>query len=125
MPQSTKERQEALRARRLMLGMTEVRGIYLRPEQHAELKAYAKKLAKKPPIRSTPNPPLGERVTDLQRFIELYRSVGIELVPETTDDGTPWLTLKEGDPKVGGYLGFYTSIEFDKDGKFVQQSVWE
>lgn len=47
MPQSTKERQEALRARRAMLGMTEVRGIYLPPEMHAELKAYAKKLAKK------------------------------------------------------------------------------
>jgi hypothetical protein len=46
MPQTTRERQEALRARRLMLGMTEVRGIYLPPEAHAELKAYAKKLAK-------------------------------------------------------------------------------
>lgn len=45
--QSTKERQEALRARRLMLGQTEVRGIYLHPDLHAELKAYAKKLAKK------------------------------------------------------------------------------
>lgn len=46
-PLSNRERQEALRARRLMLGMTEVRGIYLHPDQHAELKAYAKKLAKK------------------------------------------------------------------------------
>lgn len=54
--QTTKERQEALRARRLMLGMTEVRGVYLPPELHAELKAYAKKLAKKaakqPPPKS-------------------------------------------------------------------------
>lgn len=47
MPQSTKERQEALRVRRLMLGMTEVRGIYLPPALHAELKAHARKLAKK------------------------------------------------------------------------------
>lgn len=47
MSQSAKERQEALRARRLMLGMTEVRGIYLPPELHAEMKAYARKLAKK------------------------------------------------------------------------------
>jgi hypothetical protein len=57
MPQSTKERQEALRARRLMLGQTEVRGIYLPPELHPELKAYAKKLAKrsiaaKPPAKA-------------------------------------------------------------------------
>lgn len=42
--QTTKERQEALRARRLMLGMTEVRGIYLPPELHAELKEYVRKL---------------------------------------------------------------------------------
>lgn len=47
MPQTNKERQEALRARRLMLGQTEVRGIYLHPDQHAELKAYAKKLQKR------------------------------------------------------------------------------
>jgi hypothetical protein len=47
MPQSTQERQEALRARRLMLGMTEVRGIYLHPSLHAELKAHARKLAKR------------------------------------------------------------------------------
>jgi hypothetical protein len=53
--QTTRERQEALRARRLMLGMTEVRGIYLHPEQHAELKAYARKLAKKrKPSEDTP-----------------------------------------------------------------------
>lgn len=47
MAQTNKERQEALRARRLMLGMTEVRGIFLHPDQHAELKEYARKLAKK------------------------------------------------------------------------------
>jgi predicted nucleic acid-binding Zn-ribbon protein len=46
-PQTVAQRQEALRARRLMLGQTEVRGIYLHPDQHAELKAYARKLAKK------------------------------------------------------------------------------
>jgi hypothetical protein len=45
--QTTKERQEALRARRAMLGMTEVRGIYLPPEMHAELKAHAAKLRKR------------------------------------------------------------------------------
>jgi glycine/D-amino acid oxidase-like deaminating enzyme len=58
--QSNKERQEALRARRLMLGMTEVRGIYLHPDQHAELKAYARKLAKKAEKRG--NDPPGSRI---------------------------------------------------------------
>jgi hypothetical protein len=56
MAQSNKERQEALRARRLMLGMTEVRGIYLHPDQHAELKAYAKKLAKRREADSRKSP---------------------------------------------------------------------
>lgn len=42
--QSTKERQEALRARRAMLGMSEVRGIYLPADDHAKLKRYAKRL---------------------------------------------------------------------------------
>lgn len=52
--QTNKERQEALRIRRAMLGMTEVRGVYLPPSLHAELKAYAKRLLKrKPPTSST------------------------------------------------------------------------
>lgn len=44
MAQTTRERQEALRARRAMLGMTEVRGVYLHPDDHARLKRYAKRL---------------------------------------------------------------------------------
>jgi hypothetical protein len=50
---NSKEKQEAFRARKAMLGMTEVRGIYLPPEAHAELKAHAKKLAKqhKPEVK--------------------------------------------------------------------------
>ena len=43
-PLSNRERQEALRARRAMLGMTEVRGIYLHPDDHARLKRFAKRL---------------------------------------------------------------------------------
>lgn len=45
--QTPAERQEARRKRLLMEGRTEVRGIFLHPDQHAELKAYAQKLAKK------------------------------------------------------------------------------
>lgn len=40
------QRQEALRARRLMLGLTEVRGIYAAPDDHAAIKKYAAKLQK-------------------------------------------------------------------------------
>lgn len=42
--QTTSERQEALRSRRAMMGMTEVRGVYLHPDDHARLKRFAKRL---------------------------------------------------------------------------------
>ena len=44
---SNKEKQEAYRARRAEQGLQEVRGIFLPPELHAELKAHAAKLAKR------------------------------------------------------------------------------
>lgn len=47
MPQTPAERQEARRKRLLMDGITEVRGIFLHESQHAELKEYAKKMAKR------------------------------------------------------------------------------
>jgi hypothetical protein len=47
MAKTNKERQDDYRARQALLnGAKEVRGIYLPEELHAELKAYAKKLAK-------------------------------------------------------------------------------
>jgi hypothetical protein len=46
MPQTPAERQADRRARMLLLGMTEVRGIFLPFELHAALKAHAKKLIK-------------------------------------------------------------------------------
>ncbi len=54
MPMTSKEKQEAFRARNAMLGMTEVRGIFLPPDKHAELKEYAKKLAAKKPKPLSP-----------------------------------------------------------------------
>lgn len=41
-----------------MLGMTEVRGVYLPPELHADLKECARKLAQKekPPARASGGP---------------------------------------------------------------------
>lgn len=56
---SNKEKQEAFRARNALLGMTEVRGIYLPPALHATLKAEAKRLLKRKP--SLPEPPKEER----------------------------------------------------------------
>lgn len=44
MAQTNAQRQEALRAKREMLGLTEVRGIYMPPESHPEIKKIAKNL---------------------------------------------------------------------------------
>ena len=68
-------------------------------------------------------------MTDLEKFVELYRSVGIELTPEPSNelgDGRKMLVLTAKEtPKVTGYTSFYTEIYFDEHGKFVEQSVWE
>lgn len=45
-PQTTAERQSLYRARRTVEGLTEVRGIYLLPAQHAALRALARTLPK-------------------------------------------------------------------------------
>lgn len=46
-PQSSREKQEAFRARMAMLGLREVRGIYLPPEMHQQLKQAAQALLQK------------------------------------------------------------------------------
>lgn len=53
-PKSVSERQQDLRAKRAMLGMTEVRGIYLPPELHKALKDHARKLLAQPPASARP-----------------------------------------------------------------------
>ena len=47
MPKTSREKQEDFRARNAMLGLTEVRGIYLPPELHSKLKQMAAELLKK------------------------------------------------------------------------------
>lgn len=47
MPQTSKEKQEAFRARQAMLGHTEVRGIFAPPDLHASIKEAARKLVEK------------------------------------------------------------------------------
>lgn len=64
--------------------------------------------------------------TDLQKFIDLYASVGIELKPENTDRG--YTIHIEGDHpsgKIDGYCMFYTKISFDFDERFLVQEIFE
>lgn len=59
MPKSTADRQKALRERRAAQGLTEVRGLYARPEHHAQIKALAATIAKQPGGKIPPGPAHG------------------------------------------------------------------
>lgn len=74
--------------------------------------------------------------TDLERFVELYASFGIHCKVRNGESGSE-IILSEGvdfpecpddltkSEKFGGYMDFFTSVEFDKNGKFVSQGFWE
>lgn len=68
-------------------------------------------------------------MTDLEKFKELYRSLGIELV-EKEDLGELVLELSlEQSPKLTSHEGNHGYIHFDLEGKFLSQSFvckhWE
>lgn len=76
-------------------------------------------------------------MTDLEKFIELYRSVGIEVQVRDVVDSKKGAVreifigdyynpnIPKKSDKFFGYVGFYSNIEFDKDGKFIGQGFWE
>lgn len=78
-------------------------------------------------------------MTDLEKFLALYKEFGVELdVPtvcteieldecrERPRPGDLIVSLEQGaDEKLDGYGGFYSLVVFDKDGKFVKQGFWE
>ena len=71
--------------------------------------------------------------TDLQKFIDLYKEVGIELEKLHFEDsrlfegrGRFVLQLKAFESgKVCGYTNFFTEICFDENENFIGQGIWE
>lgn len=66
--------------------------------------------------------------SDYQKFIELYKSFGIELKsePSLDGDGAHMVKLKEGShPKLIGFNNFFSRVWFDHNGKFIEQGFWE
>lgn len=66
-------------------------------------------------------------ITDLEKFKELYTSVGVNFKifgHHTTGAEQMRLTANETN-KVSGFCGFETSIQFDEDGKFIEQGIYE
>ncbi|MBO2546108.1 hypothetical protein J0871_16955 [Salegentibacter sp. BDJ18] len=64
--------------------------------------------------------------SDFDKFLELYRSVGVEPEVEELKD-YKFIRLEPGsdESKVIGYSFFYTKIVFDKEGKFLNQVIAE
>jgi hypothetical protein len=65
-------------------------------------------------------------MTDLEKFIELYKSFGIEL-QKTMNENNQWvINMEAGDhEKIKGWIGFFTYIIFDEKGKFIEQGFKE
>jgi len=76
-------------------------------------------------------------MTDLEKFVELYKSFGVDVVVDSDEvPGEHQIHLTEGemfnsgkgwteDDRFEGYSDFFTTIIFDKDGKFVSQGFYE
>ena len=72
-------------------------------------------------------------MTDLEKFIDLYNSVGIELRPiiavSFTYKGYQYLEIEgsviNAEPGISSGYFADTRIYFDKEGKFIQQGIWE
>lgn len=68
-------------------------------------------------------------MTDLEKFIELYKSVGIDL--EVSEDHRGRFLLIQPDWQndskdlIQGYHTSLTQIHFDNDGKFKYQDCYE
>ncbi len=73
-------------------------------------------------------------MSDLEKFVEMYRSFGIECVVKKKD-GFSFIYLCVSDypfeekstisNKLIGYSDFFSKIKFDKDGKFINQGFYE
>lgn len=73
-------------------------------------------------------------MTDLEKFKELYKSIGIELIEQKKPDENQQFLLLSEDRFHGtqprnysfkGYSGFFSEIIFDMNGKFIEQGFWE
>ena len=81
----------------------------------------------------------GLDMTDLEKFIELYASIGIKLIVcdcVLSNEESLVVTLHQGSghpvleectfsDKFDGYVGFFSSIIFNKEGKFIKQTFSE
>lgn len=69
------------------------------------------------------------KTTDLDAWRAFLSRFEIEFTEETKgqyDSGaTVRLRMEEGSKKVGGYMHFYSDVEFDAEGRFMSIGAWE
>ena len=77
-------------------------------------------------------------MSDLDKLKDLLKSFGVEFTvnprnllldyykTDTDIQDAVIITVEQEDCNgIGGYDGFYTNFEFDKDGKFISMGAWE
>ena len=69
-------------------------------------------------------------MTDLEKFIDCYKQFGIDIITETIEGNilvrlNPPSEKGTHSDKFDGYMGFFSDLEFTKDGKFIKQGFWE
>lgn len=70
-------------------------------------------------------------MTDLEKFIDTYKQFGINVKTFENNEGNIKINLNGRDDstteseKFGGYILFYSTLEFTKEGKFIRQDFWE
>ncbi len=76
--------------------------------------------------------PLNLRGSDLEKFVMLYKSWGIDLLVgiEETEEGTfqgiySVVIEAHTHARLEGYGGFFTKLTFDEHGRFEKQGIWE
>lgn len=72
-------------------------------------------------------------MNDLEKFLELYRELGIDLVVNIDDGGHNVVVMGQGQfldgfhvtasPKIDGHLGCFSILVFDADGIFQRQII--
>lgn len=69
-------------------------------------------------------------MTDLEKFIDTYKQFGIEVKTYEYGDKiiidlNGWKDHSTDSKKFDGYYGFYSLLEFTKEGKFITQGFYE
>lgn len=70
--------------------------------------------------------------TDLERFVELYKSFGIECVVNGDEYGMKFISLHGSlfnvateSSRLIGYSGLFSEVVFYSDGSFNKQGFWK